>query len=140
MLHADILEKITNLILPIAEREGVKLYDLESVTEGGRPILRVYISKPKGLGSVSLDDCSRVSQALSLQLDVEDIIPFSYDLEVSSPGLERKLTKDWHYVDAVGEDVRITLNQPQEFQAINKKLKILEGVLSEVTENTLHIK
>jgi ribosome maturation factor RimP len=140
MLQDDVINKITELTLPITEREGVRLYDLEFVTEGGRRILRVYISKPRESGgsSVSLDDCYRVSQALSLQLDVEDPIPFSYDLEVSSPGLERKLTKDWHFLEAIGEELRVTLNQASEFEGFNKKFRTFEAVLNSVTPEALH--
>jgi len=139
MLSAEVIIKISELTLPIVEREGVQLYDLELVTEGGRRILRVYISKPKDTGPVSVDDCYRVSQALSLQLDVEDPIPFTYDLQVSSPGLERKLTKDWHFNEAIGEDLRVTLDQAREFEGFNKKFRTFEGVLNSVTPEALHL-
>jgi ribosome maturation factor RimP len=139
MLSADVLNKITELTLPITEREGLKLYDLEVVTEAGRRVLRLYISKPKELGPVSVDDCYRVSQALSLQLDVEDPIPFQYDLEVSSPGLERKLTKDWHFKEAIGETLRITLDQSREFEGFNKKFRTFEATLIEATDEFLRL-
>jgi len=139
-MHSEkILDKITELTLPITEREGVNLYDLEIVTEGGRRIVRLYISKARELGPVSVDDCYRVSQALSLQLDVDDPIPFQYDLEVSSPGLERKLTKDWHFKEAIGETLRLTLDQPREFQGFNKKFRTFEATLNEVTDDSLSL-
>jgi ribosome maturation factor RimP len=86
-----------------------------------------------------LDDCYRVSQALSLQLDIEDLIPFQYDLEVSSPGLERKLTKDWHFDQAVGEDLKLTLDQAREFEGFNKKFRTFEAVLNSVTSEALNL-
>lgn len=139
MLSADIINKITQLTLPIAERESVQLYDLEVVTEGGRRILRVYISKPVSEGPVSVDDCYRVSQALSLQLDVEDPIPFTYDLQVSSPGLERKLRQDWHFDQAVGETLRITLDQAREFEGFQKKFRTFDAQLSSVGSDVLNL-
>ena len=69
------------------EEEGIELYDLEFKGGGGHGILRVFIDKPSG---VTIDDCARVSRELSTVLDVEDPIPYSYRLEVSSPGGRKK--------------------------------------------------
>jgi ribosome maturation factor RimP len=110
-IELEILSKIEKIASSVAERESVFLYDLE-LTGGGNQgkILRVYIDSPNE-GGVSVEDCANVSRGLSLLLDVEDPIPGGrYELEVSSPGLDRKLRKFWHYEKAVGKkiDVRLT--------------------------------
>jgi len=91
--------------------------------KGGRvnPLLRVYIDKPAG---VSHADCQLVSEQLSAILDVEDLFPASYTLEVSSPGLDRKLVKPSDYEHFVGRRVRLVLRDPVDEQ------KVLEGRLA----------
>ena len=76
------------LLLPIVEKLGVEIYDVEYVKEGSDFYLRAYIDKP---GGVDINDCEQVSRALSDALDEEDFIPDAYILEVSSPGLGRTL-------------------------------------------------
>ena len=88
MKNGDLLEKIKILALNIVEREGVSLDRLEFRNTGKRAKLVIYIDKE---GGVSLKDCERVSKRLSAALDVEDPIPYSYTLDVSSPGLDRPL-------------------------------------------------
>ncbi len=101
------LEKIEKMAKEIAEREGCVLYDLENLGTGKGRILRVYIDKESGVG---IEDCSNVSKALNLRLDVEDIVPGSmYNLEVSTPGLDRHLKKHWHFEKAVGKKVSVQL-------------------------------
>lgn len=100
------LERITN---EVVTREGCRLYDLDF---RGRA-LRVFIDKIEG--SISVEDCEKVSKGLSLQLDVEDLIPGgSYQLEVSSPGLERTLRRPWHYSKSVGQKIMLQLKRPLE--------------------------
>jgi ribosome maturation factor RimP len=89
----------------IAAAAGVEVYDLVYRRSGPRFKLQVFLSRPEG--AVSLDDCEAVSRQLSRELDVLDLIPQAYDLEVSSPGLERSLREPWHWRRAVGETVRI---------------------------------
>jgi ribosome maturation factor RimP len=111
------LQQIYQLAEQVATREGCRLYDLEFVGRGNGRILRVFIDKSKAPeetaieaagGGVSLDDCANVSKGLSLLLDVEDIISGgAYHLEVSSPGLERKLSKPWHFESVIGKKIFI---------------------------------
>ena len=101
------LEKIEKIAQEIAEREGCVLYDLENIGSGKGRILRVYIDKDTGVG---IEDCSNVSKGLNLRLDVEDIVPGEmYNLEVSTPGLDRHLKKAWHFEKAVGKKIYIKL-------------------------------
>ncbi|MGH1600275.1 ribosome maturation factor RimP [Campylobacter majalis] len=82
----------------------VELYDTEIVNENSRTIYRVYITKK---GGVNLDDCERVSRLLSPIFDVTPPVSGEYTLEVSSPGIERRLEKQKHYISSIGELVRI---------------------------------
>ena len=82
--------ELGNLIEPAIEQLGYELSDLELKLGGRDGIVRVFIDKPDG---VDLSDCETVSRQLSAILDVEDLLPGNYRLEVSSPGLDRKLTK-----------------------------------------------
>ena len=97
------------LLKPIAEANGVSVYDVEYVKEGSSYYLRVYIDKP---GGVSILDCENVSRALSDELDRVDPIPDAYILEVSSPGLGRTLKKDKHLQASIGQEVEIKLFKP----------------------------
>lgn len=109
------------LLIPIAGRFGVEIYDVEYVKEGRDWYLRAYIDKPEG---VSINDCENVSRALSDALDAEDYIPDAYILEVSSPGLGRTLKKDKHLEKSLGEEVEIKTYKPvdgcKEFKGILK--------------------
>lgn len=113
----DIVER---LALPIAEAEHVELVDVEFTKEGKDWFLRVFIDKVDG---VDIDDCSRVSEQLSEQLDVVDPIANAYFLEVSSPGAERPLKKPADFERAIGQYVHISLYEPLDGQ------KTYEGVL-----------
>ncbi|EPZ46227.1 MULTISPECIES: ribosome maturation factor RimP [Alicyclobacillus] len=126
----DIVER---LVQPIAEAQHVELVDVEYKKEGANWYLRVFIDKPEG---VDIDDCSRVSEQLSEQLDIVDPIPTAYFLEVSSPGAERPLKKPADFVRAVGEYVHISLYEPLDGQ------KVFEGFLRnyEETQLTLEIR
>jgi len=107
----DYEARTEKLLGPIAEAEGVSIYDVEYVKEGSGYYLRAYIDKP---GGVTIQDCENVSRALSDQLDKEDFIPDAYTLEVSSPGLGRTLKKDKHLQAAVGQEVELKLYKPVE--------------------------
>ena len=103
------LEKVEKIAQEIVEREGCILYDLEHTGTGKGRILRVYIDKESGVG---VDDCSNVSKGLNLRLDVEDVVPGAmYNLEVSTPGLDRQLTKNWHFKKVVGKKISIQLSK-----------------------------
>ena len=104
-------DEIAALLEPTVERLGYELSDLEAKFAGRNGVLRVFIDHPDGIG---LDDCEKVSLAVSALLDVEDPIPGHYDLEVSSPGLNRKLTKVEHFQRFTGETVKVEMRFPIE--------------------------
>ncbi len=112
--------KTEQLLVPIAEKCQVSVYDVEYVKEGSDYYLRAYIDKPEG---VNIQDCENVSRALSDALDAEDFIPDAYILEVSSPGLGRALKKDKHLQASIGQEVEIKLFKPID------KCKEFSGIL-----------
>ncbi len=118
------------LLLPIAEENGVEIYDVEYVKEGGEWYLRAYIDKE---GGVNIQDCENVSRKLSDRLDEEDFIEEAYTLEVSSPGLGRTLKKDRHLEKSLGEAVQLRLYRPQE------KQKEFEGILKAYDKDSVTI-
>lgn len=104
MKREAIEAQVEQLAQPIAEGHGVELVDVSYLSENGRWILRVSIDRE---GGVTLDDCQRVSEALSDELDRVDPIPGPYSLEVSSPGLERPLRRPREFERFRGRRVRV---------------------------------
>lgn len=104
-------ERLIAVVEPVLEAMGLELVDLELKREAGGKVLRVFIDSPAG---VDLDTCADASEALSARLDVEDPIEGPYTLEVSSPGLERPLTKKEHFARYIGERARIRTSEPLE--------------------------
>lgn len=119
------------LAKPIAEENGCFIYDVEFVKEGGIYILRVYIDREEG---VDLDVCEVVSRALSEQLDKKDPVKQNYYLEVSSPGIERKLRLPEHFERYMGEKVDVGL-----YKAVNGS-KQLTAYLDGFNENEISLK
>jgi len=97
------------LVEGILEDLGFELIDVEYLSSRGRWILRLYIDTE---GGVTIDDCARVSGEIGDLIDVKDIIPHEYVLEVSSPGLDRPLKKEKHFLEAVGKKIRIRTVRP----------------------------
>ena len=128
------MPKIEDVVLelaePIAKQFGVRIYDVEFKKEGAEWYLRVFLYNKDGIKS---EDCENVSRALSEEMDRVDPIKNSYILEVSSPGLNRMLTKDWHYEAAIGEPVEVRL-----YSAMNGLKKIL-GTLCGYEKNVFSI-
>ena len=104
-------DELQKLIEPTIERLGYELTDLEVRLSGQGGLLRLTIDKPD---RIDLDDCEKVSHAVSALLDVEDPVPGNYNLEVSSPGLDRKLTKVEHFQRFEGETLKVTMRFPIE--------------------------
>ena len=117
-------------LVPIVEKYGEEIYDVEYVKEGSDWYLRAYIDKPEG---VNINDCENVSRALSDVLDTEDYIEDAYILEVSSPGLGRTLKKDRHLEKSLGEEVEIRTYKPID------KQKEFSGILKAYDKDTVTI-
>ncbi len=104
----EIAGKVKKLVEPIIQSLGYRLFDVELKSERGW-VLRVIIDKR---GGVTIKDCEEVSRRIGPLLDVEDPIPFSYRLEISSPGLNRELEKPEHYDFFKGRLVKVFLREP----------------------------
>ena len=104
-------DQLQVLLEPTIERLGYELTDLDVRLSGKGGLLQLTIDKPDG---VDLEDCQKVSHAVSALLDVEDPVPGEYNLEVSSPGLDRKLTKLQHFQRFEGETLKVTMRFPMD--------------------------
>lgn len=104
-------EGLIKLLEPVVEQLGFELADIEVRLGGQDGLLRLYIDKD---GGIDVEDCQSVSRQVSAILDVEDPLPGNYTLEVSSPGLDRTLTKPAHFQRFMGEDIRVKLRFPLE--------------------------
>lgn len=100
---------VWQLAEPLAEQLGLSIWDVRFVKEGASWYLRIFIDKPDG---ISIDDCEAFSGAIDPVLDEVDPISQSYCLEVSSPGIERELSRDFHFEACMGEKVRVRLIRP----------------------------
>ena len=121
----EIEKRVTELLEPILEEEGLELYDVEWSPAGRYSYLRIYIDKE---GGVTIGDCERVSHQISDLLDVEDFIHTRYFLEVSSPGLTRELKKPLHYQRSLGSLVKVV------FKREGAKGQALQGTLLEADD------
>jgi ribosome maturation factor RimP len=129
----EILEKVRQIAAPLAAQEGLELIDVEIGGGGGRQILRLFIDKA---GGVSLDDCTAVSRAVSAALDVEDPLQGTYDLEVSSPGLDRPLKTPEHFQKFLGSRVRVKTFGPVP-ECENRKTFV--GILKSYENSTIGV-
>lgn len=102
-------KRLTEMLTSPVEALGFELVGVEFVRAGKHSILRVYIDKEAG---IDVDDCADVSHQVSAVLDVEDPITTEYNLEVSSPGMDRPLFKAAHYESIIGETVSVKLRMP----------------------------
>jgi ribosome maturation factor RimP len=118
------------MVIPILNEKDYELVDVEFKKEGGNWYLRIYIDKE---GGISLDDCQVVSEKLSSALDEVDPIPYSYFLEVSSPGLDRPLKREKDFVKYKGSVVEVRL-----FAPYNGK-KVYKGELVGMIDNRIVI-
>jgi len=122
-------ERITAIAERAAKREGLEVWNVDVLGAGRSRLVRIFIDKPDG---VTLDDCELISQQVGTVLDVEDVVPDNrYHLEVSSPGVERRLYKLEHFARFAGHKVRIALREPLENQ------RRWEGTLTGVEEGTI---
>ncbi len=122
-----VIEKVREIAERVGASEGIEVVEVELLGAGRHRVLRIYIDKPSG---VTHGDCEHISQNVGTILDVEDIVPGeSYTLEVSSPGVERKLTKPRDFERFTGQKIKVTLREPLENQ------RHWEGTLAAFGEN-----
>ena len=137
MERAVLRDRIRLLAQQVIEGQGYELVEFELKGGGKHSTLRVFIDKPDG---ITHKDCELVSEQLGTVLDVEDLIPFSYTLEVSSPGLDRKLVKESDYTRFEGKLAKIQTRVPLQSQkTFRGRLRGLQGdnVLLELPKGNL---
>jgi|TARA_E500000075_G_scaffold110839_1_gene105156 ribosome maturation factor RimP len=128
---------LKQLLQPVVEAMDCELWGLELQMGGKAKLLRIFIDRDEEVG-VGVDDCERVSRQASAVLDVEDVIPGEYILEVSSPGMDRPLYELDHYARYLGEEISLRLRFPYEGRRNYKgRLKAIEGdeIVVVVTDN-----
>jgi len=123
-------EKLYEIITPVVEALGYELVGIEYVSQGRHSVLRIYIDSENG---INVDDCTSVSHQVSGVLDVEDPVKGAYNLEISSPGLDRPLFDEAHYERYAGQQVKVQLTTPLEGR------RKFQGVLLGVKEGKVII-
>ncbi len=123
-------EKLSRLVASAVEALGLELVGVEYIGQGTHSVLRVYIDSEQG---ITLDDCTRTSHQISGVLEVEDPIRGKYNLEVSSPGLDRPLFSLAHFERFAGQGVKLRLRQPVRGQ---RKFK---GIIEAVEDGHIQI-
>jgi ribosome maturation factor RimP len=123
-----VISRVTEIAERVGRQEGIDIVEVEFLGGGKARLLRIYIDKPTG---VTHGDCELISQQVGTALDAEDVIPGdSYQLEVSSPGVERKLSKPVDFQRFAGHKIKILLTEPVADQRHwEGKLKGIEGNL-----------
>ena len=109
LTRAETIARVTAMAEQAAAPAGIEIVEVELKGSGRHHLLRIYIDRPQG---VSHADCELVSRAVSDALDADDPIPGSYELEVSSPGVERKLTRWQDWLRFCGKKARVVLREP----------------------------
>lgn len=122
--EADVAQQVRHTAARVAESYGLEVFDVQFRREAGGMILRVQIDRPGPAASaeesVSVEDCAKVSRDLSAILDVEDMVPLAYTLEVSSPGLDRPLRRGDDYRRFAGRRAKIVMREAVDGQTYFK--------------------
>lgn len=129
-MRQEVVSKIEEIAQRVAASEGIEVVEVEFKGGGGNQLVRISIDRPEG---VSHADCELVSHQVGTILDVEDVVPGHYTLEVSSPGVERKLLKPSDYIRFQGKKAKIVLREPVESQ------RHLQGTLAGLENGTVSL-
>ena len=130
MTH-PLLPQITEIATPIAQQLGLEVVEIAFLTNESPPVLRVEVRNP--IEDTSLNDCEQMSRTLEAELDVAEIIPDAYLLEVSSPGISEELTRDREYISFKGFPVLVITDPPY------KGKEKWQGTLNRRDETTVYI-
>lgn len=129
--------RVRDLALPIVEELGLVIYELEVLPSSQRGAVKVFLDREGASGEpgkgVTIGEIAQVSKQLGYLLDVEDVIAFDYNLEVSSPGVERELKRPEHFQALVGVDVRVVTSEPVEEQSV------FEGTLTAADDDAFEV-
>ena len=125
-------EHLEEALAPVVADHGLELVDLEFISERSGWVLRLFVDRSES-GGVTIEDCARVSRDCSVTLDAEDLLDRKYRLEVSSPGVERRLRKREHFQRQLGKRVRVVLRE-----SLGGRKRVT-GELTEVGEETISV-
>ncbi|MBT3366376.1 MAG: ribosome maturation factor RimP [Nitrospina sp.] len=128
MAKVPIAQLVTNLIEPVLVAEGLELVDVEYKKEGKNWVLRIYIDKEKG---VTVEDCQNISRLTGDLIEVEETIKTPFNLEVSSPGLDRSLKREKDFLKFKGKRIRLHSLSP-----IDSRRKFT-GILADFKDQTI---
>ena len=129
-MSTAILSKIEAIAERVAQSEGIEIVEVELKGGGKNRFLRISIDRPEG---VTHADCELISHQVSTILDVEDVVPGAYTLEVSSPGVERKLVKYKDFERFTGKKIKVSLREPIE------NSRRWEGTLASCADGQIHL-
>lgn len=119
-------ERLQKLLEPVIRSEGLILVELVFRSEGGGKVLRLFVDRPEG--GIILDECAMLSRQISDLLDVEDLVAGPHRLEVSSPGLERRLKTGRDFEIFAGRQARLVFrDQADEIRELTGRLKGIQG-------------
>lgn len=143
MATGHVVEQVRAMASRVAAGYGLDIFDVQFRREGPGMVLRVQLDRPgpgaKAEDSVSIQDCAAVSRDLSAILDVEDVVPVAYILEVSSPGLDRPLRHADDYRRFAGRRAKIVMREKIDGQAFFKgQLKGMDGPDVVIDDGTSH--
>lgn len=124
-------QRVEEIIKPYADELGLEIWDVRFTKEGTDWYLRIFIDKD---GGVSIDDCVDLTRAITKPLDEADPISQSYMLEVSSPGVERELTRDEHFEKYVGSPVMLRAIRPVD------GVRDFNGIMTDYTDKKITVK
>lgn len=127
-------EEIWTLLADLAGAEGLNLFDVEFPV-GHRGVLRLYVvPQQQGAGSVGIAECAALSKRVLALTAIEDLLPGECKLEVSSPGVNRRLRRVEHFVGAVGERIRV------KYADLDQRNRVIKGVLTQFADNRLEVR
>ncbi len=129
--NLEIVQRATEIVLPALKNAGLILWDVEYKKEGIDYVLRIFIDKDGG--EITLDDCEKISREISELLDREGFVEDAYYLEVSSPGVERKLRAPEHFLRSLGKKIQFKWKNPE-----GTKQKVI-GTLKEYKDGEITI-
>ncbi|MEZ5357053.1 MAG: ribosome maturation factor RimP [Bryobacteraceae bacterium] len=131
---SELIGKVTEIVEHAGRRDGIEAVEVQWLGGGKSRVLRIFIDKPDG---VTHGDCENISRSVDAVLDTEDLVEGAYTLEVSSPGVERKLSRPADFERFAGQPVKLVLRQP--LDGFEKRGKLLEGTLSGCHEGVVSV-
>jgi ribosome maturation factor RimP len=113
-IYRDVSDELRALIEPVVDEHGFELVDVEVARNRGRGLLRIIVDTPQSDGRVPIDRCVAISREVETSLDAADVMPGAYQLEVSSPGLDRVLAREKDFAAACGQEIKLRTRRPIE--------------------------